>query len=121
ESGKREGLDPSAVEATCFPWGRGRAWESFSKNELVRILSLGHFSRSELVRSFVRGASPGEVFSHCLSSVPAPACGWRSAVIAEDALVRVSQVVESVGNPPLDINRKLQYKYLDLKYGLGAG
>lgn len=62
ESGKREGLDPSAVEATCFPWGRGRAWESFSKNELVRILSLGHFSRSELVRSFVRGASPGEVF-----------------------------------------------------------
>jgi glyoxylase-like metal-dependent hydrolase (beta-lactamase superfamily II) len=62
ESGKREGLDPSAVEATCFPWGRGRAWESFSKNELVRVLSLGHFSRSELVRSFVRGPSAGEVF-----------------------------------------------------------
>jgi glyoxylase-like metal-dependent hydrolase (beta-lactamase superfamily II)/predicted DCC family thiol-disulfide oxidoreductase YuxK len=61
ESGKREGLTPAAVEATCFPWGRGRAWESFSKNELIRVLSLGHFSRSELVRSFVRSGSPGEV------------------------------------------------------------
>lgn len=61
ESGKREGLAPCAVEATCFPWGRGRAWESFSKNELIRVLSLGHFSRSELVRSFVRGDSPGQV------------------------------------------------------------
>jgi glyoxylase-like metal-dependent hydrolase (beta-lactamase superfamily II)/predicted DCC family thiol-disulfide oxidoreductase YuxK len=54
ESGKREGLTPAAVEATCFPWGSGRAWESFTKNELIRFLSLGHFSRSELVRSFVR-------------------------------------------------------------------
>lgn len=62
ESGKREGLGPCAVEATCFPWGRGRAWESFSKNELIRILSLGHFSRSELVRSFVRAESPTEIF-----------------------------------------------------------
>ena len=57
ESGKREGLTPAAVEATCFPWGRGRAWETFSKNELIRLLSLGHFSRSELVRSFVRTGS----------------------------------------------------------------
>ena len=57
ESGKREGLGPAAVEATCFPWGRGRAWESFSRNELIRLLSLGHFSRSELVRSFVRTGS----------------------------------------------------------------
>jgi glyoxylase-like metal-dependent hydrolase (beta-lactamase superfamily II)/predicted DCC family thiol-disulfide oxidoreductase YuxK len=54
DSGKREGLAPCAVEATCFPWGRRRAWESFSKNELIRVLSLGHFSRSEMVRSFVR-------------------------------------------------------------------
>lgn len=61
EAGKREGLGPCAVEATCFPWGRGRAWESFSKNELIRILSLGHFSRSELVRSFVRAESPSEI------------------------------------------------------------
>jgi glyoxylase-like metal-dependent hydrolase (beta-lactamase superfamily II) len=57
ESGKREGLGPAAVEATCFPWGRGRAWESFSRNELIRLLSLGHFSSSELVRSFVRTGS----------------------------------------------------------------
>jgi glyoxylase-like metal-dependent hydrolase (beta-lactamase superfamily II) len=57
ESGNREGLAPCAVEATCFPWGRGRAWESLSKDELIRVLSLGHFSRSELVRSFVREAS----------------------------------------------------------------
>jgi glyoxylase-like metal-dependent hydrolase (beta-lactamase superfamily II)/predicted DCC family thiol-disulfide oxidoreductase YuxK len=57
ESGQREGLTPAAVEATCFPWGRARAWETFSRNELIRLLSLGHFSRSELVRSFVRSGS----------------------------------------------------------------
>lgn len=61
ESGKREGLTVTAVEATCFPWGHGRAWESFSKSELIRVLSLGHFSRSELVRSFVRTGAAGEV------------------------------------------------------------
>jgi glyoxylase-like metal-dependent hydrolase (beta-lactamase superfamily II)/predicted DCC family thiol-disulfide oxidoreductase YuxK len=54
EAGAREGLTACAVEATCFPWGRSRSWESFSSSELIRILSLGHFSRSELVRSFVR-------------------------------------------------------------------
>ena len=62
EAGKREGLTPAAVEATCFPWRRSRVWESFSRNELIRLLSLGHFSRSELVRSFVRSDGPGEVF-----------------------------------------------------------
>jgi hydroxyacylglutathione hydrolase len=61
ESGRREGLTPAALEATCFPWGRGRTWESFSKNELIRVLSLGHFSRSELVRSFARSDAPGEI------------------------------------------------------------
>lgn len=61
EAGMREGLAPTAVEATCFPWGKGRGWESFSKNELIRMLSLGHFSRSELVRSFVRVDALGEV------------------------------------------------------------
>jgi glyoxylase-like metal-dependent hydrolase (beta-lactamase superfamily II)/predicted DCC family thiol-disulfide oxidoreductase YuxK len=61
EGGQREGLTPAAVEATCFPWGRGRAWESFSKNELIRVLSLGHFSRSELVRSFVRSDARDEI------------------------------------------------------------
>ena len=62
EAGRSEGLPATAVEATCFPWGRGRTWETFSKNELIRMLSLGHFSRSELVRSFVRSGAPNEVF-----------------------------------------------------------
>ncbi|MBZ5553434.1 MAG: DCC1-like thiol-disulfide oxidoreductase family protein [Acidobacteriia bacterium] len=61
EEGMTEGLTPAAVEATCFPWGRGRTWESFSRNELIRVLSLGHFSRSELVRSFVRDRTADEV------------------------------------------------------------
>ncbi|MBZ5538579.1 MAG: DCC1-like thiol-disulfide oxidoreductase family protein [Acidobacteriia bacterium] len=61
EAGMSEGLTPAAVEATCFPWGRGRTWESFSKNELIRVLSLGHFSRSELVRSFVRDNTNDQV------------------------------------------------------------
>jgi len=61
ESGGRDGLPPAAVEATCFPWGRGRSWESFSQNELIRVLSLGHFSRSELLRSFRRSGAPGEI------------------------------------------------------------
>ncbi len=62
EAGIREGLPPATVEATCFPWGRGRAWETFSKSELIRLLSIGHFSRSELVRSFVRDENLGRVF-----------------------------------------------------------
>lgn len=62
EAGAREGLAATVVEATCFPWNRRHNWESFSKNEMIRLLSLGHFSRSELVRSFVRNDTPGEVF-----------------------------------------------------------
>jgi glyoxylase-like metal-dependent hydrolase (beta-lactamase superfamily II)/predicted DCC family thiol-disulfide oxidoreductase YuxK len=62
EAGAGEGLGPAVIEATCFPWNRRHNWESFSKNELIRLLSLGHFSRSELVRSFVRTDTPGEVF-----------------------------------------------------------
>ena len=61
ESGRQEGLTAAAVEATCFPWGHGRTWESLSRNELIRLLSLGHFSRSELVRSFARSGAPGEI------------------------------------------------------------
>ncbi len=29
-------------------------WERFLNDEMTRLLSLGHFSRSELLRSFVR-------------------------------------------------------------------
>jgi hypothetical protein len=45
------------VEASCFPWGRRSTWESFANDECIRLLSLGHFSRTELVRSFVRHGS----------------------------------------------------------------
>jgi glyoxylase-like metal-dependent hydrolase (beta-lactamase superfamily II)/predicted DCC family thiol-disulfide oxidoreductase YuxK len=54
EAGIREGLPAQAVEATCFPWTQRSAWESFAGDEMTRLLSMGHFSRSELVRSFVR-------------------------------------------------------------------
>lgn len=42
------------IEASCFPWARKSAWENFASDEMIRLLSLGHFSRTELVRSFVR-------------------------------------------------------------------
>jgi len=54
EVGLSEGLPICAVEATCFPWGRRQAWETFINDQLMRFLSLGHWSRTELVRSFVR-------------------------------------------------------------------
>lgn len=59
ESGIREGLPIRAVEATCFPWASRAAWENFANDEMTRLLSLGHFSRTELVRSFVR--NPADV------------------------------------------------------------
>jgi predicted DCC family thiol-disulfide oxidoreductase YuxK len=54
DAGLREGLPICAVEATCFPWGRRTAWETFVNDQLMRVFSLGHWSRTELVRSFVR-------------------------------------------------------------------
>jgi len=54
ESGFKEQLPVRVIEATCFPWGRRTSWESCATDECIRILSLGHFSRTELVRSFVR-------------------------------------------------------------------
>ena len=54
DEGFREGLPIRAVEATCFPWTRKPAWENFASDAMTRWLSLGHFSRTELVRSFVR-------------------------------------------------------------------
>jgi glyoxylase-like metal-dependent hydrolase (beta-lactamase superfamily II)/predicted DCC family thiol-disulfide oxidoreductase YuxK len=57
ESGFQEGLPIRAIEASCFPWTKRTAWENFANDELTRLLSLGHFSRSELVRSFVRDSS----------------------------------------------------------------
>jgi glyoxylase-like metal-dependent hydrolase (beta-lactamase superfamily II)/predicted DCC family thiol-disulfide oxidoreductase YuxK len=58
DAGYEEGLPIRAIEASCFPWSRKSAWENFASDEMIRLLSLGHFSRSELVRSFVR--APGD-------------------------------------------------------------
>jgi glyoxylase-like metal-dependent hydrolase (beta-lactamase superfamily II)/predicted DCC family thiol-disulfide oxidoreductase YuxK len=54
ESGFQEGLPIRAIEASCFPWGKRSSWESCASDECICLLSLGHFSRTELVRSFVR-------------------------------------------------------------------
>ena len=54
ESGLQEQLPVRVIEATCFPWGKRSSWESCATDECIRLLSLGHFSRTELVRSFVR-------------------------------------------------------------------
>jgi glyoxylase-like metal-dependent hydrolase (beta-lactamase superfamily II) len=54
ESGFEDQLSVRVIEASCFPWGRRTSWESCATDECIRILSLGHFSRTELVRSFVR-------------------------------------------------------------------
>ena len=53
-SGFQEQLPVRVIEATCFPWGKRSSWESCATDECIRLLSLGHFSRTELVRSFVR-------------------------------------------------------------------
>ena len=54
ETGLREQLPVRIIEASCFPWGKRTSWESCATDECIRLLSLGHFSRTELVRSFVR-------------------------------------------------------------------
>jgi glyoxylase-like metal-dependent hydrolase (beta-lactamase superfamily II)/predicted DCC family thiol-disulfide oxidoreductase YuxK len=55
EAGMEEGLAIRVIEASCFPWSKKSAWENFASDEMIRLFSLGHFSRTELVRSFVRG------------------------------------------------------------------
>jgi len=54
EVGFQEQLPVRVIEASCFPWGKRSSWESCATDECIRLLSLGHFSRTELVRSFVR-------------------------------------------------------------------
>ncbi len=54
ESGLDEGLEVQAIEATCFPWGRHWSWENVVADETARLMTMGEFSRSELVRSFRR-------------------------------------------------------------------
>jgi hydroxyacylglutathione hydrolase len=57
EAGFQERLPVRVIEASCFPWGNRTSWESCATDECIRLLSLGHFSRTELVRSFVRTSS----------------------------------------------------------------
>jgi glyoxylase-like metal-dependent hydrolase (beta-lactamase superfamily II)/predicted DCC family thiol-disulfide oxidoreductase YuxK len=57
ETGFQEQLPVRVIEASCFPWGNRTSWESCATDECIRLLSLGHFSRTELVRSFVRHSS----------------------------------------------------------------
>jgi hypothetical protein len=38
------------------------ARETFLNDEMMRVMSLGHWSRTELVRSFVRRSAGDEVF-----------------------------------------------------------
>ncbi|MBI4565940.1 MAG: MBL fold metallo-hydrolase [Planctomycetes bacterium] len=52
--GLAEGLPLRAIEATLFPWSRRWAWENLFLDEAARLLSGGEFSRTELVRTFVR-------------------------------------------------------------------
>jgi len=54
EAGFDEKLPIRAIEASCFPWGKRSSWETCANDECIRLLSLGHFSRTELVRSFAR-------------------------------------------------------------------
>jgi glyoxylase-like metal-dependent hydrolase (beta-lactamase superfamily II)/predicted DCC family thiol-disulfide oxidoreductase YuxK len=54
ETGFQEQLPVRVIEASCFPWGNRTSWEHCATDECIRLLSLGHFSRTELVRSFVR-------------------------------------------------------------------
>jgi glyoxylase-like metal-dependent hydrolase (beta-lactamase superfamily II) len=61
DTGLAEGLNLSAIEATCCPWGRRFSWESFWNDELTRLFSHGHWSRTEMVRSFSRPAGSSAV------------------------------------------------------------
>ncbi len=60
-AGRDEGLSPRMIEATCFPWGQRWNWEQYLGDTLIRAMSLGHFSRREVVRSFTRSADASEM------------------------------------------------------------
>jgi glyoxylase-like metal-dependent hydrolase (beta-lactamase superfamily II)/predicted DCC family thiol-disulfide oxidoreductase YuxK len=62
DAGMSEGLPLRAIEATCFPWSHSVSWESYWNDEMMRLLSSGHWSRTELVRSFTRNPLSRAVF-----------------------------------------------------------
>lgn len=53
-SGLGDGLPVGAIEATLFPWNQPWSWENVFNDEIARALSAGEFSRTELVRTFIR-------------------------------------------------------------------
>lgn len=59
--GQEEGLSPGMIEATCFPWGRRWNWEQYLGDAMIRAMSLGHFSRREMMRSFTRRRTEDDV------------------------------------------------------------
>ncbi|MGQ0574108.1 MAG: DCC1-like thiol-disulfide oxidoreductase family protein [Pseudonocardia sp.] len=66
ELARDDGAGVRATVATCFPWGRRASWERFAVDGLARFTTLGHFSRTELVRSFHR--VPGQVLPTVLEA-----------------------------------------------------
>ena len=58
-AGLSDGMPLQAIEATLFPWNQPWSWENVFNDELARSLSAGEFSRTELVRTFIR--RPGDV------------------------------------------------------------
>ncbi|OYO16508.1 hypothetical protein BI335_10605 [Enemella evansiae] len=60
------GMEPGAVTASCFPWGRRNSWETFLADETARLATRGGFSRGELIRSFNR--RPGETLPTLLEA-----------------------------------------------------
>jgi len=51
---RADGRSDNAAVAACFPWGRRWSWERLAADEIARIVTLGEFSRRQLVRSFHR-------------------------------------------------------------------
>jgi glyoxylase-like metal-dependent hydrolase (beta-lactamase superfamily II)/predicted DCC family thiol-disulfide oxidoreductase YuxK len=56
---RADGRTDNAAVAACFPWGRRWSWERLAADEIARIVTIGEFSRHQLIRSFHR--TPEEV------------------------------------------------------------
>lgn len=72
KAGLSEGLPIRAIEATCFPWHQPWSWERLANDELTRVLTLGEFSRTELIRSFLRSPSRPEPITYRVSALMRP-------------------------------------------------
>lgn len=59
ELGEAEGLPPSAVRATVFPWTQRWSYASALQDKMAATVSLGGFGRHKLTRSFQRPGAEG--------------------------------------------------------------